>query len=317
MANEFVGQGIATAQAGLRAEGRADRALGQRDTALGLQGRGLGLQERQVDLQEEKFETTTKEKVEQANRNAFEKMVNMIAVLRKMGGDDISKLLPVLEKKLASHAKALGRSSERTELEILNITRQIDIAEAKQGFTLGQGQTRFNPAGEEIASVDPKALPAPGIATVQLPDGTVTQVPENQIPAGATQVTLSAGQGIQDGQVQSLTDDPVKSIGAVIAPIIAKIAAGEEITKGERKALAEAKATGLLGQVAAGQGLSTAELLAGEGDDLTPEEQTTVDQLKQENITQEQFDELVKNTTGSKDRLERIAKALGFELNAK
>lgn len=313
MVNPFVGQGIARAQAGLRAEEREERQLGQRDTALALQERGVGVSERDVGLREEQFEGTRSQKIRTANQNAFDKMTGLIALMNQLSesNPDVKRLLPALQSRRDNLAKSLKISRDASRAEVLEAEQALI-----KSFTLSKDQTRFEdvPGGEPIEVATGIETPAalPNVVTIQMPDGTISQVPENQVPAGAVRVTLPAGTGIQDGQAQPLIDDPVRSIGAVIAPIIAKIAAGEKVTPGERKALAEAKATGLLGQIAAGQGVSTAELLAGDVGGLTPDEQAAVNSAEAANMTQEQFTEFAKNSTKSPESLKKIAEALGF-----
>jgi len=323
MVDVFTAQGLARGQARIRQEERQVRELDFREEALGFQERQVGVQERQVSLQEEKFTQTTEQSLRKAKTTAFDKLVNSLAVLEQIGkAGEGSEELRMIRNALTAKASALGKELKISQAEFRAEVLSAQI-KARELIELSQGESLVGvtPGGEPETLVQGTPRQQ-DIVTAQLPDGTFAQFPENAVPPGSTIVSLQAGKTISpEGQVVDITPEGPTSIGNVVAPILAKIAAGQEITKGERKALAEVKASGLLTQFAAGQGLSVPELLGSpqpeEGEQLNPNEQAIVDQLRASGITQEQFDEFVTKSTGSKESIARVAKALGLKVNGR
>lgn len=321
MVDVFTAQGLARGQASLRQEERAVRDLDLRERGVGVQERQVGVQEGLAELQEEKFIQTTEQSLRKAKITAFDKLVNSLAVIEQIGkAGQASEELTMIRNALTAKASALGK-----ELKISPAEFRAEVlsaqAKARELIELSQGESLVGvtPGGEPETLVQ-GAPRQQDIVTAQLPDGTFAQFPENAVPPGSTIVSLQAGKTISpEGQVVDITPEGPTSIGRVIAPILAKIAAGDKISKGERKALAEVKASGLLTQFAAGQGLSVPELLGGpqleEDEELNPNEQAIVTSLEASGITEEQFKEEMKTSKLSKESLARIAKALGFKIN--
>lgn len=321
MVNVFVAQGLARAQAGFRREERAVRELDLRERGVGVQERQVGVQEGLAGLQEEKFTQTTEQSLRKAKITAFDKLVNSLAVLEQIGkAGQASEEITMIRKALIAKASALGKELKISPAEFRAEVLSAQI-KARELIELSQGESLIGvtPGGEPETLVQ-GAPQQQDIVTAQLPDGTFAQFPENAVPPGSTIVSLQAGKTISpEGQVVDISPEGPTSIGNVVAPILAKIAAGQEISKGERKVLAEVKASGLLTQFAAGQGLSVPELLVGTGrekaEQLNPNEQAIVTSLEASGITEKQFKEEMKTSKLSKESLARIAKALGFTIN--
>lgn len=316
MVNAFVAQGLARGQASLRKEERAVRELDFRGRQVDVQERQVDVQEQQAELQREKFTQTTEQSLRKSKTTAFDKLVNSIAVLEqlKKGGQDTEEL-GMIRKVLTAKAAALGKELKISQSEFRAEVLSAQI-KARELFELSQGESLVgvSPGGQPETLIQGAPKPQ-DVVTAQLPDGTFGQFPENAVPPGSTIVSLQAGKTISpEGGIVDISPEGPKSLGAVIAPIVAKIAAGETITKGERKALAEVKATGLLQQFAAAGGVSVPELLTG-GEQLDPNEQAIVDSLKASGITEEQFKKEMKTSKLSKESLARIAKSLGFNVN--
>lgn len=321
MVNAFVAQGLARGQASLRQEERQVRELDLRERGVGVQERQVGVQEELAGLQAEKFTQTSEQSLRKTKTTAFDKLVNSLAVLEQIGkAGQASEEIIMIRKALTAKASALGKELKISQAEFRAEVLSAQI-KAQELIQLSQGESLVGvtPGGEPQTLIE-GAPRQQDIVTAQLPDGTFAQFPENAVPPGSTIVSLQAGKTISpEGQVVDISPEGPTSIGNVVAPILAKIAAGQEISKGERKVLAEVKASGLLTQFAAGQGLSVPELLGGpqpeEGEQLNPNEQAIVTSLKASGITEEKFKEEMKTSKLPKESLARIAKALGFTIN--